>query len=266
MAAKQNFGEIARASSIIALEALAPAASSASSALVEPAATAAQGLQVVCEDTNPVIDIIAVHGLNGHCEKTWTADNGVNWLCNLLPLTCPTRTYSAGATTQIRTATLALGGIIVKSSLIHSDAARRGALEEHRSIKLSTYGIMFMGTPHQGGGGVALGKLMVNVAAGARLLQHLEWDSEWQQQQLGQYGPISGDFVTKFAVVEYATPTVVPKASAVVPGAADGEPIAIHADHIHMVKFGWKSDPGYRTVSGHLRVLARRAGNAVSGR
>jgi hypothetical protein len=51
-----------------------------------------------------------------------------------------------------------------------------------------------------------------------------------------------------------------------VPGAADGEPIAIHADHIHMVKFGSKTDPGYRTVSGHLRVMARDAGNAIGGR
>jgi hypothetical protein len=70
-----------------------------------------------------------------------------------------------------------------------------------------------MGTPHQGGSGVALGKLMVNVAsvfmaADDRLLQHLERDSEWLQQQLGQYGPISGDFVTKFAFEEYATPTL----------------------------------------------------------
>ena len=40
-----------------------------------------------------------------------------------------------------------LGGIIVKSALIYSDATRRGALEEHRAIKLSTYGILFMGTP-----------------------------------------------------------------------------------------------------------------------
>ena len=28
--------------------------------------------------------IVAVHGLNGHREKTWTADNGVNWLQDLL--------------------------------------------------------------------------------------------------------------------------------------------------------------------------------------
>jgi hypothetical protein len=48
----------------------------------------------------------------------------------------------------------------------------------------------------------------VFVAADDRLLQHLERDSEWLQQQLGQYGPISGDFVTKFAFEEYPTPTV----------------------------------------------------------
>jgi hypothetical protein len=45
-----------------------------------------------------------------------------------------------------------------------------------------------MGTPHQGGSGVAFGRLMVNiasvfVAAHDRLLRHLEQDSEWLQQQ-----------------------------------------------------------------------------------
>ena len=69
-----------------------------------------------------------------------------------------------------------------------------------------------MGTPHQGGDGVQLGRLLVNVAslfvaADDRILRHLERDSEWLQQQLGQYGPISGDFVTKFAFEEYKTPT-----------------------------------------------------------
>ena len=70
-----------------------------------------------------------------------------------------------------------------------------------------------MGTPHQGGSGVQLGKLIVNIAsvfmaADDRVLKHLERDSEWLQQQLGQYGPVSGDFVTKFVFEEYPTPTV----------------------------------------------------------
>ncbi|KAH7061760.1 hypothetical protein BKA63DRAFT_194159 [Paraphoma chrysanthemicola] len=60
-----------------------PAESSATSASSEPAATVIHGLQVLCEGTNPIVDIVAVHGLNGHCEKTWTAGNGVNWLHDL---------------------------------------------------------------------------------------------------------------------------------------------------------------------------------------
>lgn len=69
-----------------------------------------------------------------------------------------------------------------------------------------------MGTPHQAGSGVPFGKLLVNVvsvfvAADDRLMKQLERDSEWLQQQLGQFGPISGDFVTNFAYEEYKTPT-----------------------------------------------------------
>lgn len=69
-----------------------------------------------------------------------------------------------------------------------------------------------MGTPHQGGNGVQVGKFLVNVvslfvAADDRLLKHLERDSEWLQQQQGQYNFISRDFVTKFAYEEYETPT-----------------------------------------------------------
>ena len=59
-----------------------------------------------------------------------------------------------------------------------------------------------------------------------------------------------------------------PRASAVVPGAADAEPIAfvIHADHINMVKFASKDDGGYRTVSGHLRIMAQSATNVITER
>ena len=32
---------------------------------------------------------MAVHGLNGHREKTWTAGNGVHWLRDLLPHDLP---------------------------------------------------------------------------------------------------------------------------------------------------------------------------------
>lgn len=151
-----------------------------------------------------------------------------------------------------------------------------------------------MGTPHQGGNGVQLGRVLANVAslvvaADDRLLKHLERDSEWLQQQLGQYGPISNDFVTKFAYEEYATPTVlghsimvrvstaiidtgtkhnqvVPKASAVVPGHADAEPIVIHANHTSMVRYLSRQDVGYATVSEHLQIMAKDATGNVQQR
>lgn len=50
------------------------------------------------------------------------------------------------------------------------------------------------------------------------------------------------------------------------PGAADAEPIVIHADHINMVKFSSRQDNGYKTVSGHLRLMVRDAGEAIDKR
>ncbi|KAK3897210.1 P-loop containing nucleoside triphosphate hydrolase protein [Staphylotrichum tortipilum] len=135
-----------------------------------------------------------------------------------------------------------------------------------------------MGTPHQGGNGVQLGRILANVAslfvaADDRLLKHLEQDSEWLQQQLGQFAPISGDFVTKFAYEEYATPTVlghsimvVPRASAVVPGHADAEPIVIHANHTSMVRYPSRQNSGYMTVSENLQIMAMDAKEHVQQR
>jgi hypothetical protein len=41
--------------------------------------------------------IVAVHGLDGKRDKSWTAKNGVNWLRDLLPLDIPqARIFSWG--------------------------------------------------------------------------------------------------------------------------------------------------------------------------
>lgn len=59
---------------------------------------------------------------------------------------------------------------------------------------------------------------------------------------------------------------VVPRESAVVPGAADAEPIVIHADHVNMVKFASEEDNGYKIVSGHLRIMAQSASYVITSR
>lgn len=73
------------------------------------------------------------------------------------------------------------------------------AQNDLKSIQVSTYGIFFMGTPHQGESEVCLGKLMPNAAT---LFEELGW----LQVQLGQYAQISGCFETKLGFERYPTP------------------------------------------------------------
>lgn len=59
---------------------------------------------------------------------------------------------------------------------------------------------------------------------------------------------------------------MVPPASAIVPGVADAEPIAILANHLTMVKFPSCEDGGYEKVSGHLQTMAEKAPDAIDAR
>ena len=59
---------------------------------------------------------------------------------------------------------------------------------------------------------------------------------------------------------------MVPRASAVVPGAADAEPIAVYEDHTNMVRFVSREDNGYRTISGHLKIMAQDASDVITSR
>jgi hypothetical protein len=55
----------------------------------------------------------------------------------------------------------------------------------------------------------------------------------------------------------------VSRASAVVPGAADAEPIIMHADHVNMVKFRSKSDEGYQKVLDYIQIMTWNAPDKV---
>jgi hypothetical protein len=46
------------------------------------------GLKVLVASDNPTIDIVAIHGLNGHRERTWS-QNGHLWLRDFLPELIP---------------------------------------------------------------------------------------------------------------------------------------------------------------------------------
>jgi hypothetical protein len=98
-------------------------------------------------------------------------------------------------------------------ALVTCDSARRGHKEQYRSIKLSTYGIMFFGTPHAGATGADFQAFLTSICrivvpGTNRILRHLRRDSEHLQHLSELYLPISLDFKTIFFYEEYETPLI----------------------------------------------------------
>ncbi len=95
-------------------------------------------------------------------------------------------------------------------ALLSSDRARVGHLERQKSIKLSTYGILFFATPHQGAEGVSISKIVAQVRSvhsytNTKLLGQVEYQSEWLQTLQNHYNAISADFDTVFFYEHWET-------------------------------------------------------------
>ncbi|KAM0796954.1 hypothetical protein BDR22DRAFT_892704 [Usnea florida] len=144
-----------------------------------------------------VVDIVAVHGLNGDPTDTWKPSSSKDfWLRDFLPFDVKgarvmTYGYNADVVFGNTTADVwdhaksllgslidereseeeskrplifichSLGGIIVKQALVWAHREPR-----YRAIKDHTLGIVFFGTPHRGSGKANYGKILANVAAG----------------------------------------------------------------------------------------------------
>jgi len=68
---------------------------------------------------------------------------------------------SEGSTTKpILFVAHSLGGLLVKRALLYSSDLRSPHHEDHRSIYVSTYGIIFLGTPHHGSGAATWGHVL----------------------------------------------------------------------------------------------------------
>jgi hypothetical protein len=98
-------------------------------------------------------------------------------------------------------------------ALIHCNAARIDHLYHLKPIKLSTYGILFFGTPHRGTNDTALGKLVLGISSifmptNTKIFRQLDRDSESLSQLVDEFLPISGDFRIIFFYETCATPLV----------------------------------------------------------
>lgn len=140
-------------------------------------------------DGGAKVDIVFVHGLNGDPHRSWTSEKSkIFWPWKLLPAELDEEKarilvygYDADVTSftdgvskdkihnhaENLVAVLAanrrkslerpivfvahsLGGLVVKRALIYSSEIRGNYTERLRSIFVSTYGILFLGTPHKG--------------------------------------------------------------------------------------------------------------------
>ncbi|CAG7850798.1 SubName: Full=Related to kinesin light chain {ECO:0000313/EMBL:CCA76343.1}; Flags: Fragment [Serendipita indica DSM 11827] len=196
--------------------------------------------------TDPVVDIVAIHGLDGHREETWTTDDGILWLRDLLPSNLPNArilSYGYDADTQskecVSTQTMRrhaeglaqalsrqrthaprrpiifvahnIGGIVLKWALVICHNQNPESKCDLRDILVSTHAILFFGTPHSGLEGTTL-LTMINRFASMYtkttnvLLKDLENHSSELENVQSLYVAASEKFNSIFFCEAYKTP------------------------------------------------------------
>ena len=264
----------------------------------------------VYDDPLATVDIVLVHGLNGHPQNTWTAKNGVFWPQDLLPVTLKSAkarvlvygynadVYTFGGDksassdmihqhaqtllTALSTERMSeekddnaiiwvahsLGGILVKRALELSNDLTSKSADPSRSIYVSTYGIIFLGTPHLGADGAKWGYILQKLLSSVttkkmmdtedQLLKTLKTNNETLQNInlhfLDIYQRFEIDMVheavktdlkgTKDFIVDQTS------ASPPLPGVRY---YGIEATHSGMCKFESKNAPGYLNVSVQIK-------------
>lgn len=264
--------------------------------------------EVTCVYDNPeaTVDIVLVHGLNGHPQKTWTAPNGTFWPSQLLPVSlrgAKARVLVYGYNADVYTfgndksassdmihqhaqslltalsmermseemeenaiiwVCHSLGGILVKRALELSNDLTSKSSDPSRSIYVSTYGIIFLGTPHLGADGAKWGHIFETLLSSVvpkkavdtedQLLKTLKANNEVLQNINLHFLDIYQRF--EIDMVHEAVKTDLKgKKSFIVDQSSAGPPLpgvryyGIEATHSGMCKFADKRAPGYLNVS-----------------
>ncbi|TRX98049.1 hypothetical protein FHL15_001259 [Xylaria flabelliformis] len=145
-----------------------------------------------------------------------------------------------------------LGGIIVKRQALVYSASRTGRHINHlHSIYVSTYGILFFGTPHQGSGTANLATFaqrIVDVLLPSKLDLRVYFFWEQDKTDLG-----------------YKFDYVVTETSAA-PILDNTDRAGLRADHRGMCRFVSRNAPGYKLVASSLLRYSRDAPRAISRR
>ncbi|RAL15417.1 LipA and NB-ARC domain protein [Aspergillus homomorphus CBS 101889] len=274
-----------------------------------------------CTET-PVVDIVFVHGLNGHAYNTWASkNNGTFWPADLLPQVLgPSRVriltygYNANVTAFTDGAskdrlhnhaeTLAsglaanrnlrgcpdrpiifvchsLGGLVVKRAMIHCRSVDNEKIQHIRSIYISTYGILFLGTPHNGSDVAKWGALLQNICSVVmpkKFMEsspHLVKALKTNNETLQNINSLFADMTSRFHLYFFhetlssdikGTRELIVDESSAAPYMEGVERMGIEADHSHMCKFDDDGSPGYEAVAEALLRYSRDAPTTIRER
>ncbi|KAI1751951.1 ribonuclease-like protein p/mrp subunit [Xylaria castorea] len=174
-----------------------------------------------------------------------------------------------------------LGGIIVKRALVYSASRTSRHINHLHSIYVSTYGILFFGTPHQGSGTANLATFAQRIIdvllpsklvdTQAQLLDALKEGSEVLQEITDNFAPLMKDLRIYFfweqekTDLGYKLDYVVTETSAA-PILDNTDRAGLRADHRGICRFASRNAPGYKLVASSLLRYSRDAPQAVSRR
>lgn len=174
-----------------------------------------------------------------------------------------------------------LGGLLLKRSLLYSNDLKDKNHEDHRGVFVSTYGIIFLGTPHTGSGLATWGRVLQAMAdtvlpkklfeSESVLLKTLKRDNETLQNINNHFLDVYQRFKITMAHENHktdlkGTKALVVDASSACPQLPGVTYYGIEATHSGMCKFAGPSAPGYMSVSTTLREWVEEASPVIQTR
>lgn len=174
-----------------------------------------------------------------------------------------------------------LGGLVVKRCLIYCKSTRYAHTERLRSIYVSTYGILFLATPHNGSDQAKWARLLQHICSAVfpkdffdsspQLIEALKTNNETLQNInrlfIGDIGRFHIIFFHESKPMDLndTTSLVVDEDSAA-PMFTGVERIGIERDHSHICKFEDQNAPGYEVVAEAVQRYADAAPRLIKQR